>query len=107
MDSAQRELDNISTEPHEFIHLIPAYQVLASQSNYEVKQTLGLVHSEQSLRNAKVSMASASTTAIEDSKEDIGATDLEHSSKEEGDEWFYKDYFTYEDIQDEVKAQCK
>ena len=28
VDSTQKELDNISREPHEFTHPIPAYQVL-------------------------------------------------------------------------------
>ena len=32
VDSSQIELENISREPHEFTHPIPAYQVLASQS---------------------------------------------------------------------------
>ena len=54
IDSAQKELDNISREPHEFTHPVAAYQLLASQSNQEAEHTLGLVHSEQSFRNAKV-----------------------------------------------------
>ena len=33
VDLAQRDLDNISREPHEFTYPVPAYQVLASQSN--------------------------------------------------------------------------
>ena len=33
VDSAQQYLDAISREPQEFTHLIPVYQVLASQSN--------------------------------------------------------------------------
>ena len=64
VDYAQRELDSISREPHEFTHPIPAYQVLASQSNQQAEQTLGLVHTEQSFRNAKDNMASASTSAV-------------------------------------------
>ena len=36
VDSAQKDLDAISREPHEFTHRIPAYQVLANQSNQEV-----------------------------------------------------------------------
>ena len=63
VDSAQKDLDVISREPHEFTHPIPTYQILASQSNLEAEQTLGLVHTEQSLRNAKANVASASTSA--------------------------------------------
>ena len=60
VDSTQKDLDAISREPNEFTHPNPAYQVLASQTNLKVEQTLGLVHSEQSLRNAKANMVSAS-----------------------------------------------
>ena len=70
VDSAQQDLDAISREPQEFTHPIPAYQVLASQSNQQAEQTLGLVHTEQSLRNAKASMASASTSAAPNSESD-------------------------------------
>ena len=65
VDSAQQDLDAISREPQEFTHPIPAYQVLASQSNQQVEQTLGLVHTEQSMRNAKANVASASTSAAD------------------------------------------
>ena len=60
MDSTQQKLDNISREPHEFRHSIGAYQVLASQSNVQAEQTLGLFHTEQSLRNVKALMDSRS-----------------------------------------------
>ena len=46
VDSTQKDLDSIFREPHEFTHLVPTYQILASQSNSEVEQNLGLVHSE-------------------------------------------------------------
>ena len=60
-----------------------SYQVLASQTNLEVEQTLGLIHTEQSFRNAKANMASASTSAAVDSEsEDHDFTDVE--SEEEG-----------------------
>ena len=68
VDLAQEDLDAISREPQEFTHHIPAYQVLARQSNQQVEQTLGLVHTEQSMRNAKASVASASTSAAPNSK---------------------------------------
>ena len=42
-------------------------EVLASQTNQEAEQTLGLVHTEQSFRNAKANMASASTSAAVES----------------------------------------
>ena len=45
VDYAQKELDNISREPHEFTHPVAAYQLLESQSNQEVEKTLGLFHS--------------------------------------------------------------
>ena len=57
------DLDAISREPQEFTHPLPAYQVLASQSSQQGQQTLGLVQTEQSLRNTKASMASTSTSA--------------------------------------------
>ena len=46
VDSAEQELEKISREPHELTHPVPAYQVLASQSNQEAEQTLELVHTE-------------------------------------------------------------
>ena len=106
MDSAQRELDNISREPHEFTHPVPAYQILASQSNLEVEQTLGLVHTEQSLRNVKASTASASNTT-DDNEKEFGEDTLRDSSKDEGKEWISREYFTTEDVQEEVKTQYK
>ena len=65
VDYAQGELDNNSREPHEFTHPVPAYQILASQSNIEPKKTLGLFYTEQSLRNAKASMASESNVVAD------------------------------------------
>ena len=59
VDSAQQDLDVISREPQEFTHPIHVYQVLESQSNQQAEQTLGLVHTKQSLRNVKASVASA------------------------------------------------
>ena len=64
VDSTHMDMDNISREPHEFTHPVPAYQVLASQSNQEAEQILGLVHTEQYFRNAKENMASASTSVV-------------------------------------------
>ena len=40
MKSSQKELDNISMEPHEFTHPILAYQVLEIQLNVQAEQTL-------------------------------------------------------------------
>ena len=37
VDSAHQELDDISREPHEFTHHVPAYQVLAGQTNQEAE----------------------------------------------------------------------
>ena len=77
VDSAQHELDNISREPHEFTHPVPAYQVLAIQSNQEAEKTLGLVHTEQSFRNAKSNMASTSTAAVDSDSDGNEFTDIE------------------------------
>ena len=80
----RRDLDNISREPHEFTHPVPAYQVLASQSNQEAEQTLGLVHTEQSFRNAKANMASSSTSAaVNSDSEGHDFTDVE-TEEEDG-----------------------
>ena len=107
VDSAQGDFENIFREPHEFTHPIPAYQVLLSQSNTEAEQTLGLVHSEQSLRNAKASMASAFIAAIDESEEDFDEVALEDSSVDEGVDWISMDFYIAKDIQREVKDQYK
>ena len=87
MDSAQKYLDAISREPCEFTPPVPAYQILASQSNTEAEQTLGLVHTEQSLRNAKANMASTSTSAaIESEPEDHDFTDADSEEKERAED---------------------
>ena len=110
MDSTQKDLDAISTEPHEFTHPNHAYQVLTSQTNLEVEQTLGLVHSEQSLRNAKVNMASASTgNDIESESERDDFTDA--STDEEGvaedEAWINAPYFPTKQVLDEFKSQAR
>ena len=47
------------------IHVV-VYQILANQSNQAAEQTLLIVHSEQSFRNAKSMVASASAIANAD-----------------------------------------
>ena len=109
VDSAQQDLDAISREPQEFTHPIPAYQVLASQSNQQSEQTLDLVHTEQSLRNAKESVAYASINAEIDNKpEDQEFTDVD-SEEENGQdvEWVDAPFFTVEHVLDEYKSQAK
>ena len=86
INSAQQELDNISREPHEFTHPIPSYQILASQTNLKAEQTLGLVHTEQSFRNAKANLASASTSAVVDSESQDHDFTYVKSEKEGGEE---------------------
>ena len=84
VDLAQQELDNISIEPHEFTHPIPAYQVLASQTNLEVEKTLGLVHIEQSFRNAKANLASTPISVVVESESegnDFTDIDIEEEEK--------------------------
>ena len=108
VDSAQQDLDAISREPQEFTHPIHAYQVLASQSNQQVEQIQGLVHTEQSLRNAKASVASASTNAIIESEpEDQEFTD-DDSEEEDGEdaEWVDAPFFPVEQVLDEYKSQA-
>ena len=110
VDSSQKDLDVISREPHEFTHPNPAYQVLASQTNLEAEQTLGLVHSEQSLRNAKANMASALTgNDIESESERDDFTDA--STDEEGvaedEAWINAPYFPTEQVLDEFKSQAR
>ena len=109
IDSAQQDLDNISREPHEFTHPIPAYQVLASQTNQEAEQTLGLVHFEQYFRNAKANMASASTAAVDSDSDGNDFTDIDsEEEKEEGDaEWVNTPFFPVEQVLDEYKSQAR
>ena len=109
VDSAQKDLYAISREPHEFTHPIPTYQVLASQSNQEVEQTLGLVYTEQSLRNAKANVASASTSVASNSEsEERDFTDVESDKEaDEGAKWVNAPFFSVEHILDEYKSQAK
>ena len=109
VDSTQQDLDAISREPQEFTHPIPAYQDLAIQSNQQVEQTLGLVHTEQSLRNAKASVASSSTNAEIDSEpEDQEFTNVD-SEEENGQdtEWVDVPFFPVEHVLDEYKSQAR
>ena len=108
MDSSQKDLDAISRETHEFTHPVPAYQILASQSNLEAGQTLGLVHTEQSLRNAKANMASASTSvAIESEPEDHDFIDVdsEEEEREKDAERVDALFFPVKHVLDEYKYQ--
>ena len=109
VDSAQQDLDAISREPQEFTHPLPAYQVLVSQSNQQAEQTLGLVHTEQSLRNAKASMASATTSAAptNDSEErDITEEETDEEAAEEA-EWIDALFFPVEHVLLEYKSQAR
>ena len=101
-------MDNISREPHEFTHPVPAYQVLASQKNQEAEQTLGLVHSEQYFRNEKANMASTSTTAVDSDFDGNDFTYIDYEEeKEEGDaEWVNTPFFLVEHVLDEYKSQA-
>ena len=103
-----KTLDAISREPQEFTHPIHAYQVLASQSNQQAEQTLGLVHTEQSLRNAKASVASASTSAApnSESEERDNTEDESDEEADEGVEWVDAPFFPVEHILDEYKNQA-
>ena len=110
LDSAQRDLDAISRDPHEFTHPLPTYQVLKSQSNQEAEQTLGLVHTEQSLRNAKASLAYASTSAATNSEsEERDFTDVESNEEEneEDAEWVDAPFFPVEHVLNEYKSQAR
>ena len=109
VDSAQKDLDAISREPHEFTHPVLTYQILASQSNQQDEQTLGLVHTEQSLRNAKANMASASTSAAIDSEpEDQDFTDADsEEEREDHAEWIDAPFFPVEHVLDEYKYQAR
>ena len=109
VDSAQQDLDAISREPQEFTHPLPAYQVLASQSNQQAEQTLGLVHTEQSLRNAKASMASASTSAAptSDSEERDNTEEETDEEAAEEAEWIDAPFFPVEHVLEEYKSQAK
>ena len=109
VDSAQQDLDAISREPQEFTHPLPAYQVLASQSNQQAEQTLGLVHTEQSLRNAKASMASASTSAAPNSDSEERDNTEEESDEEAAEEaeWIDAPFFPVEHVLDEYKSQAR
>ena len=109
MDSAQQDLDVISREPQEFTHPLPAYQVLASQSNQQAKQTLGLVHTEQSLRNAKASMASTSTSTAPNSESEERYNSEDESDEEtaEDAEWIYDPFFPVDHVLDEYKSQAR
>ena len=70
---------------------------------------MGLVHSEQSLRNAKASMASASTSAEIDSEpEDQDFTNADsQEDKEEDAEWIDAPFFPVEHVLDEYKSQAR
>ena len=107
MDSEQQDLDAISKEPQEFTHPIPAYQVLASKSNQQVEQTLGLFHTEKSLRNAKSNVASTSTSAAIDSEpENQEFTDADSEEENEEDaEWVDVPFFPVEHVLDDYKSQ--
>ena len=109
MDSAQRDLDAISKVPHEFTHPLPAYQVLVRQSKQEAEQTLGLVHTEQSLRNAKASLASASTSVAvnnESEERDFTNAESDEEENEEAAEWIDTLFFPVEHVLDEYKSQA-
>ena len=108
VDSAQKELDNIFMESHEFTHPVATYQLLESQSNQEAEQTLGLVHSEQSFRNAKAVVTSTSTSAAVDSDfEGNDFTDKEFEEIEEEVDWVNNGYFPVEHVFEEYKSQAR
>ena len=109
VDSTQQDLDAISREPQEFTHPLPAYKVLASQSNQQAEQTLGLVHTEQSLRNAKASMASASTSAAPNSESEERDNFEDESDEEDAEdaEWIDAPFFSVEHVLDEYKSQAR
>ena len=94
----------LSQESHKSsLILSQLYQILASQSNQQAEQTLGLVHSEQSLRNAKANMASASTSdAIDSEPVDQDFIDVDsEEDKEEDVEWINAPFFPMEHVLDE------
>ena len=102
-------MDNISREPHEFTHPISAYQVLESQTNTEAEKTLGFVHTEQSFRNAKANLASASTSeVVENVSEGNDFTDINTEEEEEGEaDLVNTPFFPVEHVLYEYKSQAK
>ena len=69
---------------------------------------MGLVHSEQSLRNAKASLASISNAVNEGSEDDGEDVDSEHSSEVEGDECLEREFYSdAEDISKKIKSLYK
>ena len=109
VDSAQQYLEAISREPQEFTHPLPAYHVLASQSNKQAEQTLGLVHTEQSLRNEKASVASATTSAAPTSDSDERDNSEEETDEEAAEEaeWMDASFFRVEHVIEEYKFQAR
>ena len=102
-------MDDISREPHEFTHLDHSYRILEIQTNQEAEQTLGIVHTEQSFRNVKANMVSASTSATVDSEFDGNDfIDIETEEEEEGEaDWVNTYFFPVEHVLDEYKSQTK
>ena len=102
-------MDNISKEPHEFTHPVPTYQVLAIQSNQEAEQTLGLVHTKQSFRNAKTNVASTSTTVVNSDSNGNEFTNIEteEEGEEEEAELVNTPYFLVAQVLYEYKSQAK
>ena len=52
----QRELDDIDRMPENCDHHNPVYNVFAHATNHQAERMLNLVHTEQSMRNAKASI---------------------------------------------------
>ena len=88
---------------------IPSYEVLASQTNLEAEKTLGLVHTEQSFRNAKANLASTSISADVDSEsEGHDFTDIDTEEEEEEEAtWVNTPFFPTEHVLDEYTSQAK
>ena len=109
VDSALQDLNAISREPQEFTHPLPAYQVLARQSNQQVEQTLGLVHTEQSLRNAKDSMAFTTTSVAptSDSEERDNTEEETDEKAAEKAEWIDAPFFPVDHVLEEYKSQAR
>lgn len=63
-EECQNIIDFIDLDASTFTHLMPAYQVLAEQSNSQAEQHLNLVHTTESMMRAKQAIATLSQELV-------------------------------------------
>ena len=103
-------MDNLDAS--QFAHLIPAYQVMAGQSNVQAEETLGLLHTSEALERAQLAHAVVpkgmlSTQGDLEYDDSLACEDDEVAGPSDMPDWVFSQNFSFCDTKMEILRQYK